>query len=139
MARRAPLPDRHAELVALGVGDNRPSEAAQASLGNDGRAETDEAGDFGLHVAGVEIDVNAVLCDLRLRHLLEEQCKGRVRSGRGPEAHELFVHPCGLPAERGRPEPHDDVVVSAVDDDVVGMEIRTSCRIGHGANGTRTR
>ena len=40
-------PDRHAELVAFGVGDDRPAEVAEAVLGDDRAAERDEPLDLG--------------------------------------------------------------------------------------------
>ena len=65
--------------------------------------------------------MDPVLTDFRLRDLLEEQ---RPRSVARPlirrrsEGDVMLIHVAPLPAEGGRPERDDDLVISAIDDDV---------------------
>lgn len=86
-------------------------------------AQVNQAGDFGFHVAGVEVDVHPVLPDLRLRYPLEPDVEGGASIRRRPEAYELVIQTEGRPTQRGLPERDDAAVVRALDDDGVGVEV----------------
>ena len=114
---RPDLAGVYAELVAHRVLEHGPAEVAEAALGDDRRAEADEASDLDRHVLADEVDVDAVLHDLGFRHLLEQQRDPRLPRRRR-ERHVLLVESARRPPERRGPERHHRLVVAAVDDDV---------------------
>src|SRR3954451_22602389 len=114
------------ELVALRVGHERPGVAVLLVIGHASGAETDEPGDLGLDVFRDDVQVQAVLAGLRLRHLGEYP--GRLVCGldlgppldvaAGGEAHARETTVCPLvegTADRGRPEPSDGQRVGAIE------------------------
>src|SRR5512138_2914106 len=66
-----PLAARHAERVAVGIGEHDPLEFAEISPAGFAGAEADESLDLGLRVGGAEVDVNPVRTRCRVASLLE--------------------------------------------------------------------
>src|SRR3954447_3627072 len=119
-----------AELVALGVEHDRPERPLDVDPSLDRRAELDRAFDLPVHGVGrANVEVQTVLHDLALGHLLEVQAleHGPVLALGRPEEGTLLVEvePVRLalrPPERRHPEPGQALGVGAVDRDGVEDE-----------------
>jgi hypothetical protein len=125
LSRRAAL--GHAELVPLGVGENRPGEAGHFMLGQHCRAEALEARHLGGPIVGREVQVHPVLARLRLSH----SAKGEVldtETGRsqGDELVPILadIAARGLAPERGQPPRLGAVERHVSDEEAHGLTLQ---------------
>jgi hypothetical protein len=109
----------HAELVALGIGQHDPRLLALPDVDVTG-SQADEAIDLVTLVLRAEIEVQAVLCPLRLGDRLEEQAGDGV--GRRPDLElvGLVVH--DDPAEGLSPPTAERDGVERIDDCLLPLE-----------------